>query len=383
MMVARSSLERRTLAAFDSAAPRIPLVLGGCNSGRTALLNRLQSTFGLAAQYIDLERVATTPERFHAALVRSSPFARPNGAPRATSPREAFDSTVRFLQEARMPNGGPATFLMDEVLELRTFESFPGLRSVMRDFLAGVAVSPNRFVLTSRYTLRAERTLREGPDRFVVVHATPTLPADLIEMVAHGPLGGHDPEHLAQTVLSLANARWGYARMLVEAVAADARATGDPVSVMTALLSRDGRLAARCYFSYELRLHRARGYGALKAILEILADEEPLNLTEIAQRLGRTPGSTKDYLTWLEDVDLVSVQQKRYRFADALLRLWVRLYCRPTSPTTDEVAREVAQYARPRLPASEPAVAFAGAAETTAGREPHDRGKPWGIIEID
>ena len=58
-------------------------------------------------------------------------------------------------------------------------------------------------------------------------------------------------------------------------------------------------------FGYELRLHRARGYGALKAILEILSEQEPLTLTEISKRLGRTPGSTKDYLSWLEDVDLV------------------------------------------------------------------------------
>ncbi len=63
----------------------------------------------------------------------------------------------------------------------------------------------------------------------------------------------------------------------------------------------------QCGFCYELRLHRARGYGALKAILEILAEEEGLTLTEISQRLQRTPGSTKDYLSWLEDVDLVDV----------------------------------------------------------------------------
>ena len=73
-----------------------------------------------------------------------------------------------------------------------------------------------------------------------------------------------------------------------------------------------GRLDARCRFAYEFRLHRARGYGALKAILDILADEEPLTLTEIARRLRRTPGSTKDYLAWLEDVDLLRCERKRY-----------------------------------------------------------------------
>ena len=148
----------------------------------------------------------------------------------------------------------------------------------------------------------------------------------------------------------------------------------DPVSALTALLSPDGRLCERCGFCYELRLHRARGYGALKAILEILAHEEPLTLTEISHRLHRTPGSTKDYLSWLEDVDLVSAQQKRYTFTDPLLRLWVRLHCQPMPPAPEEVAREVQASAASRLPHPEPALVLAGASD--------DR-KPWGIIEID
>ena len=59
-------------------------------------------------------------------------------------------------------------------------------------------------------------------------------------------------------------------------------AAADPISALTALLSPDGALDRWCRFCYELRLHRARGYGALKAILDILADEEPLTLTEIS-----------------------------------------------------------------------------------------------------
>ena len=100
---------------------------------------------------------------------------------------------------------------------------------------------------------------------------------------------------------------------------------GDPVSALTSLLSPDGRLSAACASCYELRLHRARGYGALKAILEILAQEEPLTLTEVAQRLKRTPGSTKDYLSWLEDVDLIVSQRKRYASAIAAARLGAAL----------------------------------------------------------
>jgi hypothetical protein len=140
-------------------------------------------------------------------------------------------------------------------------------------------------------------------------------------------------------------------------------------------MSADGRLARICHFTYELRLHRARGYGALKAILEILGEEEGLTLTEISQRLQRTPGSTKDYLSWLEDVDLVSARQKRYSFADPLLRSWVRLHCRATAPTDDD-PRVRCTYALPRLPQQQDQQA--PPAEVRADRRP-----PSGIIEID
>ena len=155
--------------------------------------------------------------------------------------------------------------------------------------------------------------------------------------------------------------------------------SNDPISALVSALAPDGRLSRQCNFCYELRLHRARGYGALKAILEILAEEESLTLTEISHRLQRTPGSTKDYLSWLEDVDLVSAHQKRYVFSDPLLRVWVRLHCRASAPTEDDRAREVRRYALPRLPQpsepkpapqAEPAFAMAG-------------GPPSGIIEID
>src|SRR5688500_7369760 len=109
----------------------------------------------------------------------------------------------------------------------------------------------------------------------------------------------------------------------------------DPVAALAAALAPDGALTARCRESYELRLHRARGYGALKAILGVLADAEPLNLTEISHQLRRTPGSTKDYLSWLEDVDLITVRSKRYSFTDPLLRVYVRLYGQPV-PANDD-----------------------------------------------
>jgi hypothetical protein len=157
-------------------------------------------------------------------------------------------------------------------------------------------------------------------------------------------------------------------------------------------MAPDGELAARCRFSYELRLHRARGYGALKAILEVLAADEPLTLTGIAQRLDRTPGSTKDYLTWLQDVDLVACDRKRYRVADPLLRLWVRINHGPRVPDEDRVIGEVQVYALARLRNAAPRPAYASvtipappSALAGAGGDGYERPRvaDSGIIEID
>ena len=376
--------ERRVLGALEAAPSRIPVVLGGCGTGRTSLLQRLRERLGRgAAQYIDVERCTTTPERFLQAVTAASPFPWTAADRQPATARGAFDALIAFFNAARAPGGEPCTFLLDEVLELRTFESFPGLRHVLRELLEGLAGSPNRFVLSTRYVARAHRLLRDATSRFEVMHLTALAAADVTDMLAptfnaYEQMSTDDRDYLGRAVQALTDGRAAYVRAVGDA-ASQIGGSADPISALTALMSVDGALNRWCRFCYELRLHRARGYGALKAILDILAEEEPLTLTEISHRLHRTPGSTKDYLSWLEDVDLVTSRQKRYSFTDPLLRLWVRLHCRPTPPNDEEVAREVQRYALTRLPRPEPApaLAYAGADATP------DERKSWGIIEID
>jgi hypothetical protein len=397
MIPERPSLERRVLAALDGSAgggARIPVVLGGCGTGRTSLLLRLRDLIGRSStQYVDVERIATTPERFLKSMREASPFPPIQyGQVDAveTGARGSFDASLAFLDTARASGDAPATFLLDEFLELRTFESFPGLRSVLRDLLGALASSGNRFVLTTRYTARAHRLLRDAPSQFEIIPVAPLTPAEIRATLPAAPasrtLSGsiEDAEDrarddLARLVHAISDGRPSYARMIAEASADMAsRGTVDPVSALSALLAPSGTIATACRFSYELRLHRARGYGALKAILEVLAEEEPLTLTEIALRLRRTPGSTKDYLSWLEDVDLIVSRQKRYSFTDPMMRLWARLHCRATPPSEEDIAREVHAYVLMRLPRAEPALALAGAPPAESERD-----KSWGIIEID
>src|SRR4029453_10113975 len=190
MIPERPALERRVLEALDVNATgngpvggRIPVVLGGCGTGRSSLLLRLRDLLGRnAAQYVDVERIATTPERFVKALRETSPF--PEQAAIGLSstepgPRESFAAAVTFLGQARGSTGGPVTFLLDEFLELRTFESFPGLRTVLRDLLTTLEASGNRFVLTTRYGARAQRLLRDAPSRFEILQVAPLSAAEV------------------------------------------------------------------------------------------------------------------------------------------------------------------------------------------------------------
>src|ERR1700724_3768907 len=123
MLTPRTALSRRVTAAFEASPSRIPVLLGGCGSGRTTVLQQLRERIGrTSVQGIDVERTATTPERFLRTVTAVSPFPVADAASPGGNARAAFDATLAFLGDARTPAGEPATFLLDEFLELRTFE---------------------------------------------------------------------------------------------------------------------------------------------------------------------------------------------------------------------------------------------------------------------
>ena len=75
MMAPHAGLERRVLAALEAMPARIPVVIGGCGTGRTTMLHALADRMGRdQCQYVDVERAASTPERFQEAVAAASPF---------------------------------------------------------------------------------------------------------------------------------------------------------------------------------------------------------------------------------------------------------------------------------------------------------------------
>lgn len=386
MLADRSAIERRILAALEATPPRIPVLVGGCGSGRTSLLRRVHTALGPETEYVDVERIATTPERFFSSLMQTTRCQAPDmppGTADTRAARAAFEAVCHFLKHSRATNGTPVTFLLDEALELRTFKSFPGLRGVLREFWQTLCESPNRFVLTTRFVTRTMRLFHNAPERFEFMHLPPLTPREVTATLTRLNIGETYDERLelARIIHALTDGRPLYLRLLAEATAN--MGAGDPVSALATQMAPGAPLSMACRFCYELRLHRARGYGALKAILQVLAMEEPLTLTEIAHRVERTPGSTKDYLSWLEDVDLLNVRQKHYSFADPVLRLWVRLHGEAKPPGEEDLAREAQEYAVHRFPYMEPAMASAEAPAATTDDMGRNRDRAWGMIEID
>ena len=380
MIHERPALERRVLSVLDAEPARIPVIVGGCGSGRTSLLTRLAARLGdRHSRYVDVERISSTPERILAALTLNSPSAVGDLATQLPAgrqaPRAAFDALLAFLEHREVQ-----VLLLDEWLELRTLESFPGLRGATGEICETLARSPERFILASRFANRTRRLLDRFSSRIELVRLPPLNPSEVAGALPTSPKGPDDSvrTEIGRLVHALTAGRPGYAGALAAGLYSRNSGWGDPISVLAAQMEAGTPLSQLCRFSYELRLHRARGYGALKAILGILADVEPLTLTEIARRLGRTPGSTKDYLSWLEDVDLIAPREKRYRFSDPLLRLWVRLHGRATPPGDRERVIAVQEYAAARLASGEkPAAPPAPRLEVPPPRRPHN------LIEID
>jgi hypothetical protein len=100
-MTPHAGLERRVIAAIEATPPRIPVLLGGCGTGRTTALHGISERIGRGAcQYIDVERSASTPERFFHAISASSPFQPSREASPVKSARDAFDQVLAYLTQA-------------------------------------------------------------------------------------------------------------------------------------------------------------------------------------------------------------------------------------------------------------------------------------------
>jgi len=312
------------LAAIGRELGSTPVLLlvaprGG---GKSHLLKRLfdeTRARGAPSALVQLEPVSGSPEMLDSELSR---LAGPILGRVAASGTPAFDSLLRRLKDRR-PS---ATLFLDDVTEIRTLSYYPGVEEPLDKFLAAVE-SGGRAVLTSRFSYWMARRFPE-----LTVRSIPRVSAaELAEA------GASEAELIASASAGITV----HAVSLAESLEDGA---GSVAIALAQELSPGGRIEAECRATLSELLHRARGYGACKTVLHVLSDQEGLKLTEVARRVDRTPGATRDYLRWLEEVDLIAVREKRFYFVDPVLRVWSRIYARGTPPGADDIRREVEGY---------------------------------------
>ena len=300
----RRALEASLLDDLD--AHRLVVVTGPRGAGKTTLLLGLRERWRGVAALVQMEPVACSPEVLRSAFVKLAGDALGRVSSAAT------------LHEAVRRRARGSLLLLDDIAELRTLSYYPGVEKPLDGFLAAIAGVKEATVVTSRFGFWMRR-------HFPELHYLSLPPLSVEELASAGV---REPELVAAATGGLA-------------VHAQHLADGDVEETLAYELSRGGRIDAECRATYSELLHRARGYGACKWVLRLLADEEGLNLTEVARRMDRTPGSARDYLLWLEEVDVLAARKKRYFYIDPILRLWMRVHGQGHLATQAEIQREV------------------------------------------
>jgi AAA+ ATPase superfamily predicted ATPase len=244
----------------------------------------------------------------------------------------AFD----FAEELAQRAGVRFLVMLDEFQTIHTLANFPEVKDIVAVFrahlerhvlcsyvVAGSAISMMERMLTHTSPLFAQF------ERLVLVPLDRTdtqglmlklLPPECVEDIpavsaeVHRLTGGH-PFYIEALCSRLRS--WHLLQELPMT----------PMVVKEAfvweVLSPEGRIYDFCRYIYDVSVQRARGYGALIAILQLLAEEEGLTIAEIARRQKVTAATARDYLRWLKEVDLITGREGGHYYCDPVLRFWV------------------------------------------------------------
>ena len=241
----------------------------------------------------------------------------------------AFDFPERLAEAL----GRPCMYFLDEFPELVTLGSFPGVGDPFKHFRATLQRQTQiAYVITGSAVSATEHIVRDHESplflQFRALELHPFTPEDTQALTEK--LAGRLSPAAQAAVHTFTFGHPFYITALAERVrelasGEAAEITPDLVSqafVLEALESR-GQIYGYCRYLYDISLQRARGYGVLKALLQILATEDGLALSEIAGRLRRQASAARDYLRRLMEVDLLVEREGRYFYVDPVFRYWV------------------------------------------------------------
>lgn len=248
----------------------------------------------------------------------------------------AFGLPARLAQA----RGVRLLVILDEFQEIRALENYPDLRNVVgvfrshlqhqgvvAYFLCGSAITAlSQMVADYRSPLFVQfiQLVLEG----FSAEATAALTQQWLP-------GASEIPFVQEEIFNLTHGHPFYITALCQRVrlaqdTADRPLTAELVreAFVMETLAPHGAIYELCRYVHDVALYRASGYASIKAVLHILAAEEGLNASEVARRLKVAPGTARNYLRWLLEVDLLIEHQKMYYFRDPVLRYWIAMISR-------------------------------------------------------
>ncbi|MBC7248682.1 MAG: hypothetical protein H5T62_00215 [Anaerolineae bacterium] len=239
-----------------------------------------------------------------------------------------------FPEELAALAGCKFMLIFDEFQEIETLSNFQDSQNVIALFRATMQTQSNNLYILAGSAITAMTDLIADHRSPLFVHfsqmpITPFAPPDTTAL-ATKLLGEEPPADVTQTIHRLTGGHPFYVTALCERLRQLVETTAQPLDADTVqrafiieALSSAGRIYSFCRYVYDLSLQKARGYGSLKATLQVLSAEEGLTSSQVARALRVTPGSARDYLKWLQDVDLVVERDRAYFFQDPVMRYWI------------------------------------------------------------
>ena len=241
----------------------------------------------------------------------------------------AFDFPERLAEAL----GRPLMYFLDEFPELLTLGSFPGVGDPLKHFRAALQRQTRvAYVITGSAVSATEHLVQDHQSplflQFRALELHPFTQEDT-QALTEKLVGRLSPAAQA-AIHTYTFGHPFYVTALAERVRELAAGATEAVSpelvsqafVLEALENR-GQIYGYCRYLYDISLQKARGYGVLKALLQILATEDGLALSEVASRLRRQAAAARDYLRRLMEVDLLIEREGRYFYADPVFRYWV------------------------------------------------------------
>ena len=222
--------------------------------------------------------------------------------------------------------------LLDEFTELGVLSNYPSVRRPLHLFRAAMQRHGRLGYVIAASAISAMGKLVQDGRSPLFLQFEPVeisrFPPDATLALAERVMGSTPAPGVGRRLHQLSGGHPFYIHVVADRLAnlecAPADIGVDDVSRVFVLetLSRTGRIYNYCRYLYDVSLQRARGYGILKAILQVMAEEEELTLSELARRIHKKAPTTRGYLRALQEVDLVVESEGQYSYRDPVLRYW-------------------------------------------------------------